>query len=462
LKTGTPPRVDARSIDFSRSEVEAGSDVPLWFSAAGQDGEIERLELPPIDSYPHITRGWRTQLSCYQVQTNEAGHRLIHGAIHRSPMYNGSIQGRGPRYCPSIEDKVVRFRDKPSHGLFLEPEGWRTTEVYVQGANTSLPHDVQLAFLRTIPALRDCRITRFGYAVEYDAIEPTELTPWFAAKRVEGLFLAGQVNGTSGYEEAAGQGLLAGLNAARYVGHQDPALLRRDQAYIGVMADDLTTQEFIEPYRMLTARAEHRLVLRCDNAHDRLSSFAFEHGLVPRSLFERANSERAVIERIVASLDACRLNPNSSKATRLTEAGLDPPARPMSALDYARRPDVSLPTLIAALDMQLEPTSTLAAPRLSATLKRAEIEIRYRAYIEKDALQIERTRRMQETPIPNWMNYEYVTGLRNEAREKLLAVRPSTVGQASRIPGVTPGDVAVLIVQLRKARVESRSAAPVE
>ncbi|RIK45699.1 MAG: tRNA uridine-5-carboxymethylaminomethyl(34) synthesis enzyme MnmG [Chloroflexi bacterium] len=459
LKTGTPPRIDARSIDFDLTDVEQGSDVPLWFSWDGRRGALERLELPPIDVYPSRTEGWRTQLSCYLVHTNPDGHNIIRANVDRSPMFNGRIEGIGPRYCPSIEDKVFRFAQKDSHSLFLEPEGWRTTEVYVQGANTSLPHDVQLAFLRTIPALRHCSITRFGYAVEYDAIDPTELTPWFAAKRVEGLFLAGQVNGTSGYEEAAGQGLLAGLNAARFVGKEEPVTLSRDQAYIGVMADDLSTQDFVEPYRMLTSRAEHRLLLRTDNANDRLSEIAYECGLITRERRDAVQSERAAIDRLISTLAAVRITPSDAMANRLSAHGLSVPNRPMSGLEYARRPDVHLPRLISALSAS---PAILDRVDDQAILARCDVEIRYQAYIEKDRSQIERARKMQEMRIPPWLDYAELSGLRNEAREKLLAVRPATLGQAGRIAGVTPSDIAVLIVQLRRDSALPREVAEVE
>lgn len=449
LKTGTPPRIDARSIDFTLADAEPGSDRPLWFSRDGREGRLDRLVLPPLDIYPARTEGWRTQLSCYLVHTNPEGHRIIRANVDRSPMFNGTIQGIGPRYCPSIEDKVFRFADKQSHGLFLEPEGWRTTEVYVQGANTSLPHDVQLAFLRTIPALRACRITRYGYAVEYDAIDPTELTPWFAAKRVDGLFLAGQVNGTSGYEEAAGQGLLAGLNAARHAARLDPITLSRDMAYIGVMADDLTTLDFVEPYRMLTSRAEHRLLLRADNADDRLAQVAYDAGLITADRLAAVRSERQQIARLARQLADTRLNPNAATADLLASAGLPAPGRPMSALEFARRPDVPLDRLVQVLQ-QLMPGGSRVDHLPDHLIRRAQVEIRYQAYIEKDLAHIERARRLNDTPLPGWIDYDSVPGLRNEAREKLNAVRPVTLGQASRIAGVTAGDIAVLIVQLRR------------
>jgi len=449
LKTGTPPRIDARTIDFSLTEVQPGSDEPLWFSLAGRAGEIERIELPPIAVFPGQSNGWRTQLPCYHVETNEVGHELIVNNVDRSPMYNGAIDGIGPRYCPSIEDKVMRFRHKTSHGLFLEPEGWRTTEVYVQGANTSLPQDVQLAFLRTIPALREARITRFGYAVEYDAIEPTELTPSFASKRVAGLLLAGQVNGTSGYEEAAGQGLVAGVNAARFVAGAEPLVLRRDQSYIGVMADDLTTQQFVEPYRMLTSRAEHRLHLRSDNADYRLAEIAHAAGLIADARRERITSDRRAVDALLHALAACHVSPNNATNDALALHGLPTVNRSMTALDYSRRPGVALHRLLPALTPI---HSSLARfndidPHI---LTHAGIEATYHAYVEKEQLHIDRARRMEDMLIPASFDYVAISGLRNEAREKLLDIRPTSVGQATRIAGVTPSDVAVLLVHVRR------------
>lgn len=463
LKTGTPPRIDARTIDFDLTDEQPGSDIPHWFSRAGRAGELERLALAPLSVYPGRTDGWRSQLSCYLVQTNPQGHDLIAQNARRSPMFNGEIQGIGTRYCPSIEDKVMRFRDKDSHGLFLEPEGWRTTEVYVQGANTSLPHDVQLAFLRTIPALRNARITRFGYAVEYDAIETTELTPWFASKRIDGLFLAGQVNGTSGYEEAAGQGLLAGLNAARFAGGLDPIALGRDQAYIGVMADDLTTQEFTEPYRMLTSRAEHRILLRPDTADDRLAGIAHAAGLIDDVRMREVDTEQAQREQINAALDATILSPNPVTTAALATVDLPPASRGMPAADYARRPDSDLARLLEAL-RSLAPERFERLRIDPAMIRRIETDLRYEAYADKEREHIARTAKLEHLRIPGSLDYQRLRGLRNEAREKLDLVRPATLGQASRIAGVTPADVGVLLVFLRQSgtriSTESTSGAP--
>jgi tRNA uridine 5-carboxymethylaminomethyl modification enzyme len=456
LKTGTPPRIDARTINFAATEVQCGSDTPIWFSWAGRSGELDRLALPPLPIYPSVTTGWRTQLPCYLVHTNETAHAVIRANVDRSPMFNGTIQGVGPRYCPSIEDKVFRFPQKIHHGLFLEPEGWRTYEVYVQGANTSLPVDVQEAMLRAIPALQDVRITRYGYAVEYDAIEPTELTPWFASKRVSGLFLAGQVNGTSGYEEAAGQGLIAGLNAARYVGRQDPMVLRRDSAYIGVMADDLTTMEFVEPYRMLTARAEHRLVLRADNAEHRLSEIAYEVGLIDGCRIERVRDERRRLGEVADRLSRVYLSPNHATESELRTSGLPSLSRSQTAEEYLRRPGVEFERLLPVL-ARIHPRE-FAGVRLASNLSAAlDIEVKYQAYIEKELQLIERVRSMETARIPPGLDFMSLPGLRNEAREKLNAVRPATLGQAGRIAGVTAGDVAVLAVKLRSATASNKA-----
>jgi tRNA uridine 5-carboxymethylaminomethyl modification enzyme len=452
LKTGTPPRIDARTINFTLTEEQPGSETPLWFSREGRTGQIERVELPPLSIYPSQSDGWRRQLGCYHVETNETGHQLIVANVDRSPMYNGAIEGVGPRYCPSIEDKVMRFRHKTSHGLFLEPEGWRTTEVYVQGCNTSLPHDVQLAFLRTIPALREARITRYGYAVEYDAVDPTELTPWFASKRVDGLFLAGQVNGTSGYEEAAGQGVLAGVNAARFVAGLEPLTLRRDEAYVGVMADDLTTQEFIEPYRMLTSRAEHRLHLRADNADFRLATRAHAAGLISDDRFADVERERGQTRALLEVLDGLYLSPNNATNESLSGHGLPTVARSMTIRDYARRTDVDLRRALPAL-AQIHAELKAFVDLDAALIGQVEIHARYHSYVEKQQRQIERARKMEDAPIPSEFEYGSIVGLRNEAREKLTEIRPATVGQATRIAGVTPSDVAVLLVQLRRIEI---------
>jgi len=454
LKTGTPPRIDARSIDFDRTTLQPGSSTPLWFSQAGARGELAPLVRPPLPLYPQAeATPWRAQMACYLVHTNEVVHDHIRANIDRAPMYDGTIAGIGPRYCPSIEDKVVRFPQKSAHQLFLEPEGWRTTEVYVQGANTSLPHDVQWAMLRAIPALREATITRFGYAVEYDAVDVGELTPTLESKRVRGLFCAGQVNGTSGYEEAAGQGLLAGLNAARHAAGAAPVILRRDQGYLGVMIDDLVTQEFVEPYRMLTSRAEYRLLLRGDNADLRLTPLAYDVGLVSRERYERACAKEAGRDAVLAALAATRLTDSGVTQAALAEAGIAPLAGAMSALELLRRPAVAWSQLATFLAAQGPPPAQLASWGAvgAEVAEQVVTEARYAHYIETQQAQVRRLATMEGRAIPRDFAYAALPNLRAEACEKLLAIRPATLGQAGRIAGVTPSDLAGLLVALERA-----------
>jgi tRNA uridine 5-carboxymethylaminomethyl modification enzyme len=452
LKTGTPPRIDARSIDFGQTAIQPGSPTPLWFSEAGAWGEIAPFLRPPLPVYPQAEpTTWRSQMACYLVHTNEAAHAQIRANIDRAPMYDGTIQGIGPRYCPSIEDKVTRFPQKGAHQLFLEPEGWRTTEVYVQGANTSLPHDVQWALLRAIPALRAATITRFGYAVEYDAVDVGELTPTLEAKRVRGLFCAGQVNGTSGYEEAAGQGLVAGINAARHAAGQEPIILRRDQGYLGVMIDDLVTQEFVEPYRMLTARAEHRLLLRGDNADLRLTPLAYELGLVSRARLARTAAKEAGRDATLAALAATRLTDSGVTQAGLAAVGLPPLSGAMSARELLSRPHTTWEQVVAFLAAHVAPPAALgnwAVP--DDVAEQVAIEARYAHYIETQQAQVRRMAMMEGRAIPRDFAYTALPSLRAEACEKLLAIRPATLGQAGRIAGVTPSDLAGLLVALER------------
>jgi len=452
LKTGTPPRIDARTVDFGETTTQPGSDEPLWFSFDGRNGALDRLELPPLGIYPAVQRDvWRTQMPCYSLHTNVETHRIIADNIDRAPMYNGSITGTGPRYCPSIEDKVIRFRDKTAHGLFLEPEGWRTTELYVQGANTSLPHDVQVDFLHTIPALRTASITRFGYAVEYDAIDSSELSVTLEAKKIRGLFLAGQVCGTSGYEEAAGQGIVAGINASCFVQGAEPLILGRDQSYIGVMIDDLTTQEFIEPYRMLTSRAEYRLLLRSDNAEARLSEIGYRFGLLDRTRINLVRREDQLIRDALAALGRHYLTANEKTRVMLESAGLEPSSRSLTALEYLGRPGVSYSDLSAALAAAgLNPAPLDRWQLAPEPAFRVEVDARYSGYIQKELRQVARAQRLEHRSIPRAVDYATLPSLRAEAREKLASFRPATLGQASRIAGVTPGDIAVLMVHLER------------
>lgn len=445
LKTGTPPRIDGRTVDFSACEPQDGSEAPLWLSRDGADSRIELLSLPPLSLHRESpgTDRWRPQLACFRVGTLPATHDLIRANLDRAPMFNGSIEGIGPRYCPSIEDKVARFADKSSHPIFIEPEGWRTAELYVQGFSTSLPFDVQDAALRTMPAFREARVTRYGYAVEYDAVDPSELTLTLESKRVAGLLLAGQVNGTSGYEEAAGQGILAGINAANLVQGREALILGRDRAYIGVMVDDLVSKPFDEPYRMLTSRAEYRLHLRISTADDRLAGIAAAHGLITSERARTVEEERTSIERALAGLEDVRFSPSRRDADTLAACGIQPSTRPLSALELLRRPGVTLDQVLEALPAQGSELANALSARGAA---RVEEHVKYAAFLERELREIERRAGLEHRPLPPEIDYDSVLGLRIEARAKLARTRPLTFGQASRVSGVTPADIAVLLV----------------
>jgi tRNA uridine 5-carboxymethylaminomethyl modification enzyme len=456
FKTGTPPRLDARTIDLTKIEPQLGDDRPLWQSRAGKLGEV-----PPVGMLPATTGmfsvvdniGGRMQLRCYQSHTNERTHDIIRANLDRAPMYNGSIEGTGPRYCPSIEDKIGRFADKNSHPIFLEPEGWRSNEVYVQGLSTSLPADVQEELIRTIDGLEDVRITRYGYAVEYDSIAGSELLPTLGCRRIPGLYMAGQINGTSGYEEAAGQGVVAGYNASNWAYERPQLTLNRQNSYIGVMIDDLVSQAHTEPYRMLTSRAEYRLILRSETADERMSSLPEAHHLISPTRREHVAIETADINGIQETLGRTWLGVNDRHGAAFLAQGIDAPGRSMTGLDIARRPGVTLRRTIAAL-RQLE---MWQLPDFSdLTLDRAEIAVKYGSFIEKERNEAARHIKNEHHVVPDTVDFASINGMRIEAAQKLSSNRPATIGQAIRTAGVTPSDIGALLVHLTKQPQKTR------
>lgn len=425
LKTGTPPRIDGRSIDFARLEVQPG-DVPVpSFSFLGRPEHHPR------------------QISCYITYTNERTHDIIRGGMDRSPMYSGVIEGVGPRYCPSIEDKIVRFADKSAHQLFIEPEGLNTHEVYPNGISTSLPFDVQFELVRSIKGFERAHITRPGYAIEYDYFDPRELKPSLETRHLEGLFFAGQINGTTGYEEAAAQGLMAGLNAARQVQDKEAWCPRRDQAYIGVLIDDLITRGTQEPYRMFTSRAEYRLLLREDNADLRLTEQGRELGLVDDERWAAFCAKREAIEQEQQRLRNTWLRPGQLPETSVEAVLGSKLNRELRAAEALRRPEVSYAGLM---------TLTGVGPGVDdpKVAEQVEIQAKYAGYIERQHEEIRRQRSYDETVLPADLDYAAVGGLSNEVRQKLAEQRPATLGQAGRIPGVTPAALSLLLVHLKK------------
>jgi tRNA uridine 5-carboxymethylaminomethyl modification enzyme len=390
---------------------------------------------------------WRPQLPCYSVYTTEETLRVVRANLSRSPIAPGTLDAAGPRYCPSFEEKVVRFPHKERHQLFLEPEGWHTGEVYVQGFFTGMPEDVQLAMLHSIPALQEAEIMRAGYAIEYDSVPCQEVGTSLETKRLEGLFHAGQINGTSGYEEAAAQGLIAGANAALKVQGRQPMILRRDQAYIGVLIDDLVTKEIDEPYRIMTSRAEYRLLLRQDNADLRLAEMGYRAGLLPADRYRVVEEKRAAIEAELDRLDSTWLRPGEDRVNALLqEWGLPELDDGVNALQFLRRPEVHY-EMVAALAPPPEPLPARVSEQV-------EVEAKYAGYIEKQRLEVARFRRLEDRCIPPSLDYRELVGLRTEAREKLAYVRPATVGQAGRLAGVNPADISVLLVHLK--RIDAR------
>jgi tRNA uridine 5-carboxymethylaminomethyl modification enzyme len=433
LKTGTPPRIDGRSIDYSRMQAQPG-DMPM-----------------PVMSFLGTPEQHPQQVSCHITRTNERTHDIIRSGLGDSPMYTGAIEGTGPRYCPSIEDKVVRFADKDTHQIFVEPEGLRTHEVYPNGISTSLAYEVQEVLVRSIAGFEAAHITRPGYAIEYDFFDPRDLKHTLETKLLHGLFFAGQINGTTGYEEAAAQGLLAGLNAARQTLELASWTPRRDEAYLGVLVDDLVTCGTSEPYRMFTSRAEYRLLLRQDNADLRLTPVGRELGLVDERRWRLFCAKREAITQEQQRLQALLVRPESAAGQMLSATLEKPLAREQRASELLRRPDISYRTLT---DIEALGPGVAAA----AVAEQVEIQAKYAGYLERQQEEISRARRHQEQTLDLDFDYNAVRGLSNEVCEKLQAVRPETIGQASRIPGVTPAAISLLLVHIKKHKAVRKSA----
>ncbi len=429
FKTGTPARIDGRFVDYDKMEEQVGDErvVPFSFTTDPESVQIE-------------------QASCWLTYTNEETHTIIRQNLDRSPLFSGVIEGTGPRYCPSIEDKVVRFADKDRHQVFLEPEGNHTNEMYIGGMSSSLPEDVQVAMYRTVPGLEHAKIVRNAYAIEYDCIDPSQLTLSLEFKEIAGLFAGGQFNGSSGYEEAAAQGLIAGINAVRKIQGKEPLILDRSEAYIGVLIDDLVTKENTEPYRMMTSRAEYRLLLRQDNADLRLTPKGYEVGLIPRERYERVRKKERLIADEVERVKEVHVGPTAAVRQTLADCGSAVPGSGISLAELIRRPELTYDKL-APIDP--------GRPELPADVcEQVNINIKYEGYIERQKKQVQQFKRQERKKLPPDLDYAEITGLRLEARQKLDRYRPASVGQASRIAGVSPADIAVLLVYLEQRNRE--------
>ncbi|MCC2250118.1 MAG: tRNA uridine-5-carboxymethylaminomethyl(34) synthesis enzyme MnmG [Bacillota bacterium] len=426
FKTGTPPRVNSHTIDYSKTEIQPGDEKPQSFS---------------YETTEYITE----QIPCWLTYTNEFTHEIINENLSLSSMYSGMKRGTGPRYCPSIEDKIVRFNDKPRHQIFLEPEGRDTEEVYVQGLSTSLPESIQHEMVRSVEGLENAEIMRAGYAIEYDAIVPTQLWPTLETKKIPGLFTAGQINGTSGYEEAAAQGIMAGINAAAKVLDKEPVILDRSQAYIGVLIDDLVTKGTNEPYRLLTSRAEYRLLLRHDNADLRMTELGYQLGLISEERYAKFVEKNRLVEEEKIRLFKLIIKPSEEVNYLLEQAGATPLKEAIKAYDLLKRPELSYDLLASIIQ---------ADPKLSAEVtEQVGIQIKYEGYIKKANEQVERMLKMEDKKIPVDIDYDDISGIATEAKEKLKKVRPLSVGQASRISGVNPADISILIVYIEQGNI---------
>lgn len=427
FKTGTPPRILSSSIDYSQTEEQPGDEAPNHFSFTSKDEDY-----------------LQDQLSCWLTYTGPEAHQIIRDNLHRAPMFTGIVEGVGARYCPSIEDKIVRFSDKPRHQLFLEPEGRNTEEVYVQGLSSSLPEEVQEAVLHSIAGLENAKMMRTGYAIEYDVVKPHQLRPSLETKIVKNLFTAGQMNGTSGYEEAAGQGLIAGINAALTVQGKEPLVLKRSDGYIGVMIDDLVTKGTLEPYRLLTSRAEYRLILRHDNADMRLSEIGHDIGLLSDERYQAFINKQVAVEAEITRLKGIRLKPTPELQAFLAEKNSTQLRDGFLFADLLKRPELDYDSLY--------PFAPLEEPLSSDVTRQVEIQIKYDGYINKAYSKVEKLKRLEEKRIPENIDYDSINGIANEAKEKMKKIQPETIAQASRISGVNPADISVLMVHVQSGK----------
>ena len=444
LKTGTPARVDRRTIDFSKMLEQKGEEPIRKFSF---------VSLEKDEFYSSLVDFNQEQMSCYLAYTNVDTHKIILNSLDRSPLYSGLIEGVGPRYCPSIEDKVVRFKDRDRHPLFLEPEGRFTHETYVQGMSSSLPEDVQLAVLRSIEGMEEVEILRPAYAVEYDCIPATQLYPWLETKLIKGLFCAGQINGTSGYEEAAAQGLIAGINSVHYVFNKKPFILPRSSSYIGTLIDDLVTKEIRDPYRMLTSRTEYRLILRHDNADMRLTPLGYEIGLIPSHRYERFLQKKSLIETELNRLATTKIKPSDEINQQLKELCDEQIQMSVSLKDLLKRPKVNYNVIV-----QISSEQGIETPCSNTEIiEQVELSLKYEGYINRQLDQIERMKNHENKPIPEGIDYYQIKSLAREAQDKLSKIRPLTIGQASRVGGVTPSDISILLTYLSLVKIKKQN-----